>query len=292
MRSFYGAIEGGGSKFLCAVGRSHGELFAEARIETRDPESTVRAIAAFFAPYARDMRSLGVCTFGPLELDPKRSESFGALLETPKPGWSRFPLLSALAALLPMPMAIDTDVNGAALAEQRWGALRDCDPAVYVTVGTGVGVGVVIDGRPLHGLMHPELGHLRVHAPQQTGSCPYHGACVEGLVSAPALRARTGAALETLPDDHPIWSSAADTLAELLHAAVLAYSPQRIVLAGGVMTRAPILPMVRAALFRSLAGYVPRAELTESALDAYVVKPGLGVRSGLAGAFALAEDLR
>jgi fructokinase len=292
VRSFYGAVEGGGSKFVCAVGRSHSELFAEARFETRDPASTVSAVTAFFAPYAKELRALGVCTFGPLELDAARGPSFGSLLETPKPGWSGFPLHAELARALGVRVAIDTDVNGAALAEQRWGALRDRDPAVYVTVGTGVGVGVVIDGRPVHGLMHPELGHLRARDPEQVGVCAFHGGCVEGLVSAPALRARTQQALEGLPDDHPIWRSAADTLGELLHTIVLAYSPQRIVLAGGVLSRAPLLPLVRKAVVRELAGYVPRAELRDPGIDGYIVGPGLGQRSGLVGAFALAEDLR
>jgi fructokinase len=288
----YGAIEGGGSKFMCAVGRSHSELLAEARFETRDPASTVAAIVAFFAPYTKQLRSVGLCTFGPLELNEASGSTFGSLLDTPKPGWSGFPLHRELSRALGVRVAIDTDVNGAALAEQRWGALRDRDPAVYVTVGTGVGVGVVIDGRPLHGLMHPELGHLRARDPDQVGICPFHGGCVEGLISAPALRARTHGAIEALADDHPIWTSAADTLGELLHAIVLAYSPQRIVLAGGVLSRRSLLPLVRRAVLRELAAYVPRTELREPGIDDYIVGPGLGQRSGLAGAFALAEDLR
>jgi fructokinase len=252
----------------------------------------VQAVAAFFAPYAKDMRALGVCSFGPLELDPARGPAYGSLLETPKPGWSGFALQAELSRALGVRVAIDTDVNGAALAEQRWGALRDCDPAVYVTVGTGVGVGVVIDGRPVHGLMHPELGHVRARDPEQVGVCPFHGGCVEGLISAPALRARTGAVPESLPDAHPIWTSVADTLGELVQTIVLAYSPQRIVLAGGVLLRAPLLPLVRKAVMRELAGYIPRPELREPGIAGYVLGPKLGQRSGLAGAFALAEDLR
>jgi fructokinase len=293
VRSIYGAIEGGGSKFLCAVGRAHNDLLAEARFDTRDPESTVQTVAAFFAPYAKQMRALGVCSFGPLELDATRGDAYGSLLETPKPNWSGFPLQAELTRALAVRVAIDTDVNGAALAEQRWGALRDADPAVYITVGTGVGVGVVIDGKTLHGLMHPELGHLRVRDPDHIGCCPFHGSCVEGLISAPALRTRTQQALEKLPDQHPIWAAVADTLGELLNAIVLAYSPRRIVLAGGVLARSHVLlPLARKALARELAGYVPRPELREPGLERYLVGPGLGARSGLAGAFALAEDLR
>lgn len=292
MRFLYGAVEGGGSKFLCAVGRSHAEVLAEARFETRDPESTVEAVRAFFAPYAKELRALGICSFGPLELDPSRGAAYGSLLETPKPGWSGYALHARLSEALGVRVAIDTDVNGAALAEQRWGALKDCDPAVYITVGTGVGVGVIVDGRPVHGLMHPELGHVRVRDPEQVGVCPFHGGCVEGLVSAGALRARTKQTLESLPDDHPIWASAADTLGELLHTIVLAYSPRRIVLAGGVLKRAPLLGLVRKAVLREVAGYVPRAQLREPGIAHYIVGPGLGQSAGLAGAFALAEDLR
>lgn len=291
-RSLYGAIEGGGSKFVCAVGRNHAQPMAEARFDTEDPESTLVKVTAFFAPYKHELRALGICNFGPLELNPGAGTAYGSLLETPKPGWSRYALHDALVRALCVPVAIDTDVNGAALAEQRWGALRDADPAVYITVGTGVGVGVVIDGRPLHGLMHPELGHMRARDPERVGSCPFHGGCVEGLVSAPALRARTNEPLETLPDEHPIWASAADTLGELVHAIVLAYSPRRIALAGGVLQRAPLLALVRAAVLREVAGYIPRSELSESGIAGYVVGPGLGQRSGLSGAFALAQDLR
>jgi fructokinase len=291
-RSLYGAVEGGGSKFLCAVGRSHGDLLAEARFATRDPTSTVQAVAAFFAPYAEQLRALGVCTFGPLELDPARGSAYGSLLDTPKPGWSNFPLHAELARAIPVRVAIDTDVNGAALAEQRWGALSGSDPAVYVTIGTGVGVGVVIDGRPLHGLMHPELGHMRARDPERRGVCPFHGGCVEGLISVPALRARTGEAPENLADEHPIWSSVADTLGELLSTIVLAYSPRRIVVAGGVLARTPLLALARRAVVRELGAYIPRAELREPLIESFITGPGLGQRSGLAGAFAIAEDLR
>jgi fructokinase len=285
-----GAVEAGGTKFLCAVGPSHDQPLDRVRIQTRDPDSTLTAVVAFFAPYRAHLRALGVSCFGPLELDPARGPAHGALLGTPKPGWSGVPVRARLEEALAIPVAIDTDVNGAALAEQRWGALRGADPAVYVTVGTGVGVGVLIAGTPLHGLLHPELGHMRAHDPDFAGICPFHGACVEGLVSGPALRARTGLPPEQLPDDHPVWERVQDVLGQLLHAIVLAYSPARIAIGGGVLRRDALLAGLRAALSASLAGYVPRAALREPAIAGYLVTPGLGERAGLAGGFALAAS--
>lgn len=290
MRNLYGAIEGGGSKFLCAVGTSPADLSEPVRIETRDPESTLAQLLAFFAPFQARLCALGVSCFGPLDL--RAGPSFGAFLRTPKPGWSGFPLHARLQAALQLPVAIDTDVNGAALAEQRWGALSGSDPAVYITVGTGVGVGVVVAGRALHGLMHPELGHLRVAGATHVGTCPFHGACVEGLVSAPALHARTGLSPEQLGDEHPIWPSVAETLGQLLAACVLAYSPERIVLGGGVLARAGLLPAARSALIASLSDYVPREALGPAQIERYVVAPGLGARSGLLGGLHLALEAK
>jgi fructokinase len=285
-----GAVEAGGTKFLCAVGPSHDQLLDQVRIPTRDPDSTLTAVTAFFAPYLPRLRALGISCFGPLELDPARGPAYGALLGTPKAGWSGVPVRARLEDALAIPVAIDTDVNGAALAEQRWGALRGADPAVYVTVGTGVGVGVLISGTPLHGLLHPELGHLRAHDPDFAGICPFHGACVEGLVSGPALRTRTGVAPEQLPDDHPVWDRVQGVLGQLLHAIVLAYSPERIAIGGGVLRRYALLARLRHALSTSLAGYVPRAALREPAIAGYLVAPGLGERAGLSGGFALAAS--
>ncbi|HEX6242838.1 MAG TPA: ROK family protein [Polyangiales bacterium] len=288
MRDLYGALEGGGSKFLCALGTGPDDVRDTLRIETTDPDSTLARIVAYFAPHRTRLRALGVSCFGPLELDPRRGEQLGSFLRTPKPGWSGFPLRARLAAELGLPVAIDTDVNGAALAEQRWGALRAADPAVYITVGTGVGVGVVIGGQPLHGLMHPELGHLRVAGAQHAGSCSFHGACVEGLASAPAIRARTGSAPDQLADDHAVWAEVANALGQLLCAIVLAYSPERIVLAGGVLERPGLRAAASAALVAQLGGYVPRRQLEPAHIAQYVVGPALGARSGLLGGLWLA----
>lgn len=286
-----GAVEGGGSKFLCAVGSSFAGIVDQCRVPTGAPDQTLAAVARFFAPYRPQLSALGIACFGPLELDPAAGAAFGSLLETPKPGWSGVPVRAHLAAELGLPIAIDTDVNGAALAEQQLGAARGVDPVVYITVGTGVGVGVVIGGQPLHGLMHPELGHMPAHDPEFAGNCPFHGSCVEGLVSAPALRVRAGSDPASLGDDHPVWESAVRTLGALLHTVVLAYAPRRIVLGGGVLARTSLLPRLRRELTRSLAGYVPRPELSPSGMERYLVAAQLGTQAGLAGGFCLAKRL-
>ena len=294
-----GAVEGGGSKFLCAVGRGPRDIVDECRIATTTPDETLAKVAAFFSPYRARLTAVGVACFGPLELD-EASPHFGSLLRTPKAGWDNAPVYASLRALLlrshaqgrastSLPIALDTDVNAAALAEQRWGAGRGADPVAYVTIGTGVGVGVVIGKEPLHGLMHPELGHLKAYDPDFVGSCPFHGSCVEGLISAPALRKRAGGEPSTLPDEHPLWDAVGRTLGTLLSTIVLAYAPQRIVVGGGVMSREGLLARAQRALVEELAGYVPRGELTWPAVQSYVVAPQLGALSGLAGGFALAE---
>ncbi|MFT3922461.1 MAG: ROK family protein [Myxococcales bacterium] len=285
---FLGAVELGGSKVLCAVGRAHDEIVAEHRIETRDPSSTLAEVEDFFESYRGRLRAIGIASFGPLELD-RAQASWGSLLRTPKAGWSGTPLTSRLAGRFGVPVDIDTDVNAAALAEQRWGAGQGVDPCVYITVGTGVGVGVVIEGRSLQGLMHPELGHVRAaDLCSFPGVCPFHGRCIEGVATAPALRARTGIAPEALRDDDPVWMLEAAYLGQLVTLCVLAYSPRRIVLGGGVLERVGLLSRVRAEVLRNLGDYVPRAELSVVGMESFVVAPALGPRAGLAGAFLLA----
>jgi fructokinase len=285
----YGAIELGGTKALCAVG-TRASLVAETRIPTTLPEQTLAAVESFFAPYRAQLGAVGVASFGPLELD-AGSATYGALLHTPKPGWSGVSLVARLATRLGVPVVIDTDVNAAALAEHRLGAGEGHDPCVYVTVGTGIGVGVCIDGRPLHGLLHPELGHLP--APPLcdfVGSCPFHGRCIEGVASAPALSMRTGLTPDALPDDHPVWMLEAQYLAHLLAACVLAYAPRRIILSGGVLARRGLLDGVRSALSAQLASYVPRSELSAAGVVDYVRPAHFGQRAGLMGALLLAYE--
>jgi fructokinase len=290
-------VEGGGTKFVCAVGYGPGAVVDRTRIDTTGPDQTLAQVAEFLATASagRGLTAVGVSCFGPLELD-ERSPRAGSMLGTPKPGWSGAPIVAPLRDRLGVPVRLDTDVNGAALAEWRWGAGRDRDPVLYLTVGTGIGGGVVIGGRPLHGLLHPEMGHIpvaRERWPDGTpddfaGVCPFHGACFEGLAAGPALEVRLGRPAETAEPDHPIWRLEAAYLAQALATYVLILSPRRIVLGGGVMQQGHLLALVRRRLTEVLAGYVDRPEVTTQ-IDEYVVAPHFGQDAGLMGGFALAD---
>jgi fructokinase len=288
-----GGLEAGGTKLVCAVGTGPGDLRAEARLPTTSPGETLERAVAFFRDQASQapLAALGIASFGPVDLDP-RSATWGFITTTPKPGWVDTDLAGTLGRALGVPVGFDTDVNGAALAEHRWGALQGCDPAVYVTVGTGIGGGAIVNGRPLHGAIHPEMGHLRIpRAPDDgfAGMCPYHGDCLEGLATAGAMRARWGAPPESLPSEHPAWDLEARYLALGLAAVVAVLSPQRIVLGGGVTGEPTLLPRVRTRVRAVLGGYLRSPVLDQ--LDRYVVAPGLGDRAGVLGALALAADV-
>lgn len=285
----YGAIELGGTKVRCALFVG-GTVREETRLETTSFDATMAGIEAFFAPFRADIVALGVASFGPVELR-RIGRSYGCLLATPKPGWSEVPLVPRLAQYFGVPVRIDTDVNAAALAEQRLGAGKGKDPCVYITVGTGIGVGVVVHGAPLHGLMHPELGHIPVpSACDFPGVCPFHGRCIEGVASGKALEARKGLRAAEVSDDDPVWDLEATYLAHLVSTTVLAYAPERIVLGGGVMARNSLLERVREKVLAQLHGYVPRTELTMTGIRGYLVAPGLGDRAGLFGAWLLAQE--
>ncbi len=291
MASLVGGLEAGGSKFVCAVGTGPDDVRAEARFATTTPEQTLRRAVEFFTEAAAPapLAAIGIASFGPLDLDP-RSATFGFITTTPKAGWQDVDLVTPLAAL-GTAVAIDTDVNAAALAEHRWGAARGVGSAVYVTVGSGIGGGAVIDGRPVHGLVHPEMGHLRLPHDRARdpfpGTCPHHGDCWEGLASGPALAARWGQPAETLPDDHPAWELEAHYLALGLANVVLTLSPERVVLGGGVMARTRLYARVRLKLAGLIGGYL-RTPMLAARIDDYVVPPALGDRAGVLGALALA----
>jgi fructokinase len=289
-----GAIEAGGTKFVCAVGTGPGDVRAEVLVPTTTPARTVSAVIAFLAEQAArvPIAAVGIASFGPVDLDPA-SPTWGFITTTPKPGWQGTDLAGPLARALGVPVAFDTDVNGAVVAEHRWGAGRHCDPLVYVTVGTGIGGGAIVNGRRLHGLMHPEMGHVRVPHDRALdpfpGACPSHGDCLEGLASGVAMRERWGMPAESLPADHPGWSLEAQYLALGLVAIVGILSPRRIVMGGGVGSSPHVLPLVRARLAALLGGYLRSPALGED-LDRYVVPPALGDRAGVLGALALAQD--
>ncbi len=292
MTGLLGGIEAGGTKFVCAVGRGPDDLRAEARIPTTEPDETIARAIRFFreAAAGEALAAVGIGSFGPLDPDPG-SATFGHITSTPKPGWGGTDLAGAVAGALEVPVAFDTDVNAAALGEHRWGIARGLDTFVYLTVGTGIGGGVMASGRLVHGLLHPEMGHLLIARRADddfAGVCPFHGACLEGLASGPALEGRWGQPAETLPEDHPAWELEAHYLALGLANVVCVVSPRRIVLGGGVMTREPLFPIIRRKLRQLLNGYVQASSITDDN-EEFIVPPGLGGRAGVLGAIALAE---
>jgi fructokinase len=289
----YGAIEAGGTKFICALGNERGDILKEARIETRLPATTLPEVLRFFgaaeAQFGR-AHAFGIGAFGPLDLR-LSSPHYGFITSTPKPGWQNTDLLGALKRQLNRPFGFDTDVNAAAAAELRWGAGRGLDSLVYVTVGTGIGAGIIQHGLTVHGLMHPEVGHVPVrrHPADAAfgGICPFHGDCLEGLAKGPAIVARTGRLLNEAPPEDPIWDIEADYLGQMCAQLVLMHSPQRILMGGGVLQAGRLLARVRVRLHHWLAGYVPLAELRR---EDYLAPPGLGDDAGIKGALALALD--
>ncbi len=292
MSALLGAMEAGGTKFVCAAGRRD-EILAQTRIPTRGPDATLAAALQFFETVIAEhgeLSALGIAAFGPLDLR-NASPTFGRLLGTPKHGWAGTDLAAPFARF-GCPVVIDTDVNAAALAETLHGAARGCRTAVYVTVGTGIGGGVVVDGRTLRGSPHPEMGHIRVARHDRdtafAGVCPFHGDCLEGLASGPAIVARYGAPLDALPSDHEAIAVVGHYLGQLAANVLLMISPERIILGGGVMSSEPLLRETRTAAARLLNGYGGYGASAAS-LEQRIVAPGLGERSGIVGALALAE---
>jgi fructokinase len=291
----YAGIEAGGTKFVCAIADASGHIHREERFATEDPLTTLGRVGSFLAQGRAEWGeydAIGLASFGPVELR-KNSDGYGFIGGTPKPGWSAFDILGALRRVYSGPLGFDTDVNAAGLAEHRWGAAQDVDNLVYLTVGTGVGGGVLVGGQPVHGLMHPEVGHVfpRRHALDAdfAGVCPYHGDCMEGLASGPAIAARSGAPLSELPADHLQWQLQGDYLGQLCALLVMTVSPQRIILGGGVMSQSRLLPLIRTATRRWVAGYVDRPELG-AGIDRFIVAPRLGDQAGIRGALVLAAN--
>ena len=295
MTPLYGAVEAGGTKFVCLVGSGPDDIRAEARFPTTTPAETLGRTFAFFREQrARHgaLAAVGFGSFGPVDLDPG-SPSYGRITSTPKPGWADTDIVGAARAALDVPIGFDTDVNAAALGEWRWGAALGLDTIVYLTVGTGIGGGGLIGGRPMHGLVHPEMGHTWVPhdraADPFAGCCPFHGDCLEGLASGPAMRARWAMAAEDLPPGHPAWRLEAHYLAYAVANFVCTLSPQRVILGGGVMTSPHVLALVREAVVSLLNGYVQVPAILDR-IDDYIVAPGLGARSGVLGGLVLAEQ--
>lgn len=284
-----GGIEAGGTRWNCAVGDGSGELAAAESFATTSPAETIGRAVSFFAAHG-PLEALGVGCFGPVELD-RSSPRWGRITTTPKSGWSGTEVVATLRSGLEVPIAFETDVNAAAVGEARWGAGRGLETFAYVTVGTGIGGGVVANGRPLHGLVHPELGHVRIPHDRERdpfpGSCPFHGDCWEGLASGEALRQRWGAPGEEL-DRPEAWELEAEYLALGLANLVLTLSPERLIVGGGVAGTPGLLTLVRERLPRVLAGYLDARQLG-AGIDDYLVAPELGKRAGVLGAIALAR---
>ena len=295
-RRLFGGVEGGGTKFVCVIGRGPDEILAEARIPTTSPEATLSQTVDFFrAESARrgSLAAVGVGSFGPVDLR-EGSATWGFITTTPKAGWAHTDVAGRLMKGLGVPVAFDTDVNAAAIGEARWGAAQGLDTFAYLTVGTGIGGGGLAGGQPMHGLVHPEIGHMLLPHDRSLdpfpGVCPFHAGCLEGLASGPALLARWGQPAENLPEGHPAWPLEARYLALAVANLVCTLSPQRIVLGGGVMEQTQLFPLIRREVVALLNGYIRAAEILDG-IDTYLVPPGLGNRSGRLGALAMAERL-
>ena len=289
----FGGIEAGGTKFVCLVGNGPDQLVEEKRFPTTTPDETIAQVIEFFSSYTdRDeLAAVGVGSFGPVDLNPA-SKTYGYITTTPKPGWSQVDLCGRIKKGLNIPVAFDTDVNVAAFGEQYWTPEnKTLDPFLYMTVGTGIGVGIIVNGSPLHGLIHPETGHFVIpHDLQRDpfpGACPYHGDCLEGLASGPSMNKRWGQSAETLPDEHPAWDLEAEYIALALVNLIYAYSPQRIVLGGGVPSHPGLHTNIRNKVLQLINGYVQSPTLLKK-IDSYIIPPTLGNRSGALGAIAMA----
>jgi fructokinase len=294
MMELFGGIEAGGTKFVCAVGSGPDDVQQEIRYSTTTPAESIGKAIAFFRDVRAQgatLRAIGIAAFGPLDPNPA-SPTFGYITTTPKPGWAHSDFVGPIRAALDVPVGFDTDVNGAALGEGRWGAAQGLDTFAYLTIGTGIGGGAMVEGRLLHGLMHTEMGHIRIPHDRAddpfAGICPYHGDCFEGLACGPAIEARWGQRAETLPPDHPAWTLEAHYIALALVNFVLSLCPQRIILGGGVMEQTHLFPFIRREVQALLNGYVQAPAILRD-IDAYIVPPGLGNRAGVLGAIALAQ---
>lgn len=300
--SIVGAVELGGTKVIAAIGTGPGRgILARERFPTGDdPARTLGSVAEWLQSQSASigaLRAIGVASFGPLDLDPS-SPTHGFITTTPKRGWAGTNVLAPFRRAFPsLPIAFDTDVNGAAIGEGRWGAGQGIDDFVYLTVGTGIGGGAIVRGRPVHGLVHPEMGHIpmpRAVGDAFAGSCAIHGRCWEGLCAGPAIAARAGRPAEDMAPDDPAWEFVTESMGHALATLTLVLSPKRIIIGGSVrkagkLGEAAFFERCRLQLKRALAGYVDSPSLTDEGLRSFVVPPGLGDDAGLCGAIAMAQ---
>jgi fructokinase len=293
--TLYGAVEGGGTKFVCSVGAGPNNIRAEARFATTTPAETMGHVVEFFKQQEENLGGLsaiGFACFGPLDPNPA-SSTYGHILPTPKPGWTNADVVGMLRSEFDVPIAFDTDVNGAALGEWRWGKAQGLQTFIYLTIGTGIGGGAYVEGKLLHGLIHPEMGHIFIKHDLEKdpfeGACPFHGDCFEGLASGVAIEKRWGMPGSLLTPGHVAWDLEAEYIALALVNYTMTLSPQRIIIGGGIGSLPHLLPNIQKRTRTLINGYVQSPALLD-AIESHIVHPGLGDRSGVLGALALADQ--
>lgn len=292
----YGALETSGTKMFCAVGNEAGQIVDQMKIPTTTPDETMPKVIEYFKskidPSLSDdekISALGVACFGPVDLR-EGSKTYGSILNTPKVAWRNYPMLKTLQEALNIPVAIDLDVNVALLGETTWGTAKDLTDAVYVTIGNGIGMGAISAGEPVHGMLHPEAGHIRMQiipGDDYKGSCPFHGACFEGMASGVAIAERWGKEAKDLLDKPEVWELEAKYIAQALYAIILTLSPQKIILGGGVMSNAQLFPMIRKNVVEYINDYIDTKELRN--INSYITPSALNGNQGVMGAIKLAE---
>jgi fructokinase len=293
-RLLYGGIEAGGTKFVCAVGSDPENIVDEIRFPTTTPAETIQRVCDFFVPYLGQLHGIGLGSFGPVDIDPD-SPTYGYITTTPKPHWANTNILGLLRGQLNLPIAMDMDVAAAAMGEFKWGACKGLDPSLYLTIGTGIGGGFIVNGKPFRGIVSLEMGHIRIPRDPGldpfNGSCPYHGDCFEGLASGPAIQARLGRRAETLSNDDPFWQVEADYIAYALTNYICTFAPKKIILGGGVMQKSFLFGKVKEKVLELLNKYLHHTMLIDH-IDEYIVPPMLGNRSGFLGGIAMAMESR
>jgi fructokinase len=284
-----GAIEGGGTKFVCGIGTADGKILERVSIPTTKPEETLDSAMDYFKH--KGIQAIGIGTFGPVDVNPL-SEAYGSVASTPKPYWSGYRIVDHVKRYMGLPIGFDTDVNAAALGEATWGAAAGLNSCLYMTIGTGIGAGAFLQGKLLHGLTHPEMGHILVRRhpdDSYVGHCRFHQDCLEGLAAGPAIEDRWGVKAFELGDHHAAWEMESFYIAQALVNYILILSPEKIILGGGVMKQAHLFPLIRENVRKLLNHYVQDPAL-EGNLEHYIVPPGLQENAGLSGGLALAKQ--
>lgn len=282
----YGAIEAGGTKFVCAVGNKEYKTLDKISIETTNPEETLEQVIYFFNKYKAEISSIGIGSFGPIDSD-LNSDKYGFITNTPKLLWKDFDFLGTLKSVFNIPMYWTTDVNASANGEYHFGHGKDLSSIVYVTIGTGVGGGAIQNGEFIGGASHPEMGHMIVHphsSAEKSGNCPYHDFCLEGLASGPAIEHRTGVKGKDLDTNSIEWDIEAYYIAQAVYNITYTLRPERVILGGGVMNKELLLEKVQNQ-YQELAGNY----LDIDDIKTYIVMPKLGDEAALKGCYKLAE---